>query len=74
MKLNKDVTPLLLHKSTQHKFNAIRTKLPKAPSVQHEKLNSHLDELVTSFRNQQICIKTYNQGLDQLMSHLNNNY
>jgi uncharacterized membrane protein YraQ (UPF0718 family) len=70
MKHNKDVTPLLLQKSTQHKFNTIRTKLPHAPSVHQERLKNTLEELVTNFRNETICIKTYNKGLDNVMSQL----
>jgi hypothetical protein len=71
MQLNKDVPPLLLHKSTQHKFNTIRAKLPDSPSVHHHNIKSNLDELVTDYRNQKICIKTYNHGLDKLMKQLN---
>ena len=70
MKQNKNVTPLLLHQSTQHKFNAIRTKLPNAPSVKHDHIKGQLDHLVTQFRNEAICIRTYNKGLDQLMKQL----
>ena len=70
MQLNKDVVPLFLHKATQHKFNAIRSKLPNAPSVHHEKIKSKLEELVTNFRNETICIKTYNKGLDHIMEQL----
>lgn len=70
MKQNKNVSPLLLQKSTQHKFNSIRSKLPNAPSVHQEKIKSALEELVTNFRNETICINTYNQGLDNVMKQL----
>lgn len=70
MKQNKNVSPLLLHKSTQYKFNAIRTKLHNAPSVQQENIKLTLEELVTNFRNETICINTYNKGLDNVMKQL----
>lgn len=71
MKQNKNVAPLLLQKSTQHKFNAIRTKLKNAPSVHQEHIKAKLNELVTDFENDTICIKTYNMGLDHVMNQLN---
>ncbi|WP_345955553.1 hypothetical protein [Mucilaginibacter sp. PAMB04168] len=71
MKLNKNVAPLLLQQSAHHKFNAIRSKLPHAAEEHHQKIKTNLDTLVTQYRNQTICIKTYNQGLDQLMKQLN---
>jgi hypothetical protein len=70
MQLNKDVPPLFLQRATQHKFNSIRTKLPNAPSVHHEKIKSKLEELVTDFKNETICIRTYNKGLDGLLEQL----
>ncbi|MFD1255621.1 hypothetical protein ACFQ3S_02330 [Mucilaginibacter terrae] len=70
MQLNKDVPPLFLQRATQHKFNTIRTKLPNVPSVHHEKIKSKLEELAVNFRNETICIKTYNKGLDHLMEQL----
>ena len=70
MKQNKNVAPLLLQKATQHKFNVIRTMLKKAPSVHQEKIKSKLDELVTDFKNETICIRTYNIGLDHVMDQL----
>jgi len=70
MKHNNNVSPLLLQKSTQHKFNTIRTKLVNAPSVHQEKIKITLEELVTDFRNETICIKTYNRGLDNVMNQL----
>jgi len=69
MQQNKDVAPLFLQRATQHKLNAIRTKLPNAPSVNYE-IRSKLEELATNFKNQSICIKTYNKGLDSLMEQL----
>lgn len=74
MKLNKNVEPLFLHKATQHKFNAIRTKLPNVPSAHHEKIKLNLDELATNFRKQNICIKTYNEGLDNLIKQINQHF
>lgn len=71
MKQNKNVVPLLLHKSTQYKFNAIHTKLPNVPSIHQEKLSLTLEELVSNFRNETICIRKYNQGLDYVMMKLN---
>jgi len=70
MKQNKNVSPLLLQKSTQHKFNTIHTKLVNAPSIHQEKIKTALEELVTNFRNETICIKTYNKGLDSVMNQL----
>ncbi len=71
MKLNKDVTPLFLHRATQHKFNTIRSKMPHADNIHHEKIRLNLDELSAKFRNKTICIRTYNKGLDHLMKQLN---
>ncbi|UEG52196.1 hypothetical protein LLH06_14610 [Mucilaginibacter daejeonensis] len=70
MKHNKNVTPLFLHRSIQHKFNTIRTRLPNTPSVQHDHIKGQLEHLATQFRNQAICIRTYDKGLDHLMKQL----
>jgi len=73
MKLNRNVTPLLLYKSTQHKFETIHSMLATVPSVHRESIHSNLIELAANFRNQSICVKTYNRGLDNLMQQLNQN-
>ncbi len=72
MKQNKNVAPLLLQKSTLNKFNTIRTKLPHSSHPEHERYKNKLDELVCLYKNESICIKKYNHGLDQLMRQLNN--
>jgi hypothetical protein len=70
MQQNKNVVPLLLQRSTQHKFNTLRSKLPNSPSVRQEKIKFHLEDLATKYQNQTICVKKYNQGLDWLMYEL----
>lgn len=71
MQQNKNVAPLLLQKSTQHKFNTIRSKMPHSSHPEHERIKTKLDDLVCQFKNETICIKKYNHGLDQLMKQLN---
>ena len=71
MQQNKNVAPLLLQKSTQHKFNTIRSKMPHSSHPEHDRIRIKLDELVSQFKAEAICIKKYNHGLDQLMKQLN---
>jgi hypothetical protein len=67
MQQNKNVVPLLLQRSTQHKFNTLRSKLPNSPSVRQEKIKFHLEDLTSKYHNQSICVRTYNEGLDWLI-------